>query len=177
MGTWIFTHGDTDGICSGAIALAANSRAQVFFTHPYGLAEDLNAARDDDMVIICDIALPETHSAQILQRFSSIADKGDLTYIDHHPLPEAVSKDSMPGRIVHSTDPSTSELAFSLLHPQLDRLQVRVAIFGAIGDNQDDTPPVQKLLKKRDKRTLTSKAEYSFMELGDKKETTNSREG
>lgn len=154
MGTWIFAHGDTDGICSGAIALAANPEAHVFFTHPYGLAEDLNAARDNDTVIICDIALSESHLTRILQRFSSIAEKGNLTYVDHHPLPEAIPKDWMPGRIVHSLDSSTSELAYSLFQSALDPLQARVAIFGAIGDNQDNTPSIQKLLKRWDKRTL-----------------------
>lgn len=154
MGTWIFAHGDTDGICSGAIALAANPEAHVFFTNPYGLAGDLNAARDNDTVIICDIALTEDHLDRILQRFSSIAEKGNLTYIDHHPLPEAISKDQIQGRVIHSLDFSTSELAYSLFQSMLDPLQARVAIFGAIGDHQENTPSIQKLLKRWDDRTL-----------------------
>lgn len=50
MGVRIFTHGD--GICAGAIALAANPDAHVFFTHPFGLIEDLNVAEDQDTVIV-----------------------------------------------------------------------------------------------------------------------------
>jgi len=154
MGTWIFTHGDTDGICSAAIAFAANPDAHIFFTHPYGLAEDLDTAGDDDNVIICDIALSENHLVRVLQRFTSIAEKGKLTYIDHHPLPETVSKDLMPGRMVHSLDSSTSELAYSLFQSALEPFQARLAIFGAIGDNQDNTILIQQLLKRWDKRTL-----------------------
>ena len=154
MGTWIFAHGDTDGICSGAIALAANPEAHIFFTNPYGLAEDLNAARDNDTIIICDIALTGSNLDRILQRFSSIAGKGNLTYIDHHPLPEAVSKDRMPGRVVHSLDSSASELAYSLFQSALNLFYARVAIFGAIGDHQDNTPFIHKLLKRWDDRTL-----------------------
>lgn len=154
MKTWIFAHGDTDGICSGAIALAANPEAHIFFTNPYGLAEDLNAAKNNDTVIICDLALSESNLTQTLQRFSSIAEKGSLTYIDHHPLPKAISKDKMPGKVIHSLKSSTSELAYSLFQPALDPLQARVAIFGAISDYQDNTLSIQKLLKRWDKRTL-----------------------
>lgn len=154
MGTWVFAHGDTDGICSGAIALAANPEAQIFFTNPYGLVEDLSAARDTDSVIICDIALTGGNLDRLFQRFSAIAEKGNLTYIDHHPLPEAISINRLPGQVIHSLDSSTSELAYSLFQPRLDLLYARLAIFGAIGDHQDNTPLIQKLLKRWDDRTL-----------------------
>ncbi|MCJ7633858.1 DHHA1 domain-containing protein [Candidatus Bathyarchaeota archaeon] len=154
MRTWIFAHGDSDGICSGAIALATNLNAKVFFTNPYGLVEDLNSAEEDDEIIICDIALSEDRLDKTLHKFSSIAERGSLTYIDHHPLPEAISKDDMPGRIVHSLDSSTSELAYSLYQSELNPLLARVAIFGAIGDYQDNTPTIRNLLKRMDKRTL-----------------------
>lgn len=44
--TLIFTYGDTDGLCAGALALAANADAQVRFTNPYHLLEDLSAVRN-----------------------------------------------------------------------------------------------------------------------------------
>ena len=80
-----------DGLCAGAVALAANPDAHIFFTHPFGLMEDLNEAEDEDTVIICDTALSESHLPQLLERFSTIARKGTLIYLDHHPLPETVS--------------------------------------------------------------------------------------
>ena len=154
MAAWIFAHGDTDGICAGAIALAANPEAHVFFTHPYGLAEDLAAAKNRDKVIICDIALSETHLTQILQRFSAIFENGELTYIDHHPLPEAILKEKLPGRVVHNLGSSASELAYSAFRSKLDPMLSRVAIFGAIGDYKDNTPLIQHLVERWDKRTL-----------------------
>ena len=72
MTRWIFTHSDCDGICAGAIALAANPDARVFFTHPYGLLEDLENVREGDVVIICDIALSEDKLQAILEKFSLI---------------------------------------------------------------------------------------------------------
>jgi len=154
LGIWILTHGDADGICSGAIALAANPEAQVFFTHPYGLLEDLSVAEDTDTVIICDIALSEAHIDGIIERFSKIAEKGSLTYIDHHPLPEGIIEDDIPGRVVHKLGSSASELTYTLFRSKLDFMHTRVAIYGAIGDYLDNTPTVQKLLKSWDKRTL-----------------------
>ena len=56
-GTVIFTHGDCDGICSGALALAAHKDAEIFFTNPVSLREDIDKAVDADRVIICDIAI------------------------------------------------------------------------------------------------------------------------
>jgi RecJ-like exonuclease len=52
LNIYIFTHGDTDGICAGAIALAANLDAHVFFSSPYRLLEALNKIEDSHMVII-----------------------------------------------------------------------------------------------------------------------------
>jgi len=154
MATWIFAHGDTDGICAGAIALAANSEAHVFFTHPYGFVEDLAAAKDEDRVIVCDVALSESHLTQILQRFAAIAEKGELTYIDHHPWTEATSKEEISGRIVHALGSSSSELAYSMFKSKIDPMLSRVAIFGAIGDYQDGTPLILRLLERWDKRAL-----------------------
>ncbi len=154
MDTWIFTHGDSDGICSGAIALAANPNAHVFFTHPYGLEGDLGEAKKTDKIIICDIAISESHLSRLLRLFSEFADNGDLIYIDHHPLPEGLSKEDLPGKVIHSLESSASELVYTLYQSKIDPLHARTAIMGAIGDYLDETPTIQRLLKRWDKRTL-----------------------
>lgn len=98
MRVLIFTHGDADGICAGAIALAANLDAHVLFSSPYSLLEDLSNVRDSDKAIICDVSLPENRLTQLQQRFSEVADRGALTYINHHPLPETVLKEERARR-------------------------------------------------------------------------------
>jgi RecJ-like exonuclease len=154
METWIFTHGDVDGICAGAVALAANPGAHVFFTHPYGLEEDLDEAERTDRIIICDIAISESHMPSLLRLFSEIAERGELIYIDHHPLPEKISKEKIPGRTVHSLGSSASELAYRVFQSRLTHLHARTVIMGAIGDYLDGTPFIQRLLRRWDKRTL-----------------------
>jgi RecJ-like exonuclease len=151
---WIFTHSDGDGICAGALALAANPNAKIFFTHPHGLLEDLGNVNEGDIIIICDIAFPEDNLQRVLNRLSTINDLGGLTYIDHHPLPEGLSSKNIPGTVIHSLSASASELAYMFFQGEINPLLSRVAIYGAIADYLDDTPVICDLLRGWDKRTL-----------------------
>jgi RecJ-like exonuclease len=150
----IFTHGDSDGLCAGALALAAHDDADVFFTHPYGLLEDTDRVEGKDMAIICDVALAREHLRATLARFSAMADEGGLIYIDHHPVPQSVSVNEIPGEVVHAIGASSSELTFSHFKSRLDPLLSRVAIYGAIADYLDNTPTIQELMEKWDQRTV-----------------------
>lgn len=154
MASWIFTHGDGDGLCAGAIALAADMNAKVFFTHPYGLLEDLGNVNENDRVIICDIALSENRLEALMEKFSEIADGGGLTYIDHHPLPDSLSIRDIPGKVVHRPDASASELAYWLFRDQLSHGIDRLAIIGAVSDFMDGTSLIHSLLCNWDKRTV-----------------------
>lgn len=154
MATWIFTHGDGDGLCAGALTLAAYPHANLFFTHPYGLLEDLENAKEGDNVIICDVALPEPKLSALLEAFSEFNKCGEITYIDHHPLPKGLTKKVFPGKILHNIHCSTSELAYKFLGEKLSRLLNRVAIFGAVADYMDNTPLIRRFLCNWDKRTI-----------------------
>jgi len=154
MFDWIFTHGDCDGICSGALALSVSPGAKVFFTHPYGLAEDLQQVNSNKRVLVCDIALSEANLDRILKKFEEIAKNGSLTYIDHHPLPEEVKPEDIPGTVIHREDHSASELTYTFLEKKLDILMSRVAIYGAVADYLDNTPEIEELLRLWDKRTV-----------------------
>lgn len=154
MAKWIFTHGDGDGICSGALALAANPDAKIFFTHPFGLLEDLENASAGDTVIVCDIALSENSVSQVLERFSALSVSGKLIYIDHHPLPEWLSLESIPGIVIHNVGASSSELTYRFFESELSWPMDRVAICGAIADYMDDTPIINQLLRSWDKRAV-----------------------
>lgn len=159
MAVRIFTHGDGDGLCAGALALAANPGASVFFTHPMGLLGDLRSAEEGDSVIICDISLPEHELSAILDEISRLGEKGDVVYIDHHPLPKGLSAGDIDATVVHDTSSSASELAYRFFRGRLDRALGRVAIIGAVADYLDDTPLIRRLLCDWDKR-------YVYFETG-----------
>jgi RecJ-like exonuclease len=116
--------------------------------------EDLSAVKNSEIVIICDISLIEKRLAQTLKLFAEIEKEGALTYIDHHPLPDTISKADIPGRLVHDITSSASELTYTLFQSQLHPDHTRTAIYGAIADYLDHTPLIQQLLKRWDERTL-----------------------
>ena len=64
MRTIIFTHGDCDGVCSGALALAANPGARVFFSSPRSILSDLEEAKGFERLIASDLAINISTSRQ-----------------------------------------------------------------------------------------------------------------
>jgi RecJ-like exonuclease len=150
---WVLAHGDTDGICSGAIALAAIKGAKLFFTHPTGLAEDLRQVDGD--LTVCDIALPAQGLEEALEELRRIRDLGaKVVYIDHHPMPPSLDRHSFPGEYVNVPWASVSELTFLEYQHMIPPDMNRVAIYGAIGDYLDDTYNVVKWLWDWDKSLL-----------------------
>ncbi|PKK81138.1 MAG: phosphoesterase, partial [Thermoplasmata archaeon HGW-Thermoplasmata-2] len=76
MRNLIITHGDIDGICSGALALSALSgKADVLFSNPMGLIEDLRAADFYDAIFITDIAIDEGSMRLLRKRFEELTGK------------------------------------------------------------------------------------------------------
>ena len=154
MPTWILTHGDSDGVCSGALALAANPEARVFFTNPVELAQDLKQVEEGSPVIICDISLNGDTLLEVLERMRVLSSKNTLFYIDHHPIPPNLDLTDFPAKVIHELGPCASELTYRTFRDKLPRMMNRIAIYGAIGDYADNTPFIQDLLKDWDKRTL-----------------------
>ena len=154
MSTRILVHGDSDGVCSGALALAANPDSRVFFTSPMELAQDLKAIDDGSSVIICDIALIESTLPEVLDRMRFLSSKNPVLYIDHHPFPAGLDLTELPGTIIHELGPCASELTYKAFQDKLLRKASRIAIYGAIGDYADNTPFIQKLLKDWDRRAI-----------------------
>jgi single-stranded-DNA-specific exonuclease len=154
MSVWILTHGDSDGICSGALALAANPEARVFFTSPVALAQDLKRVDLGSSLIVCDIALSSDTLSEVSARMSVLSSKNTVLYVDHHPFPLGFSPGSFPARVIHELGPCASELTYRSFKDKLERKMSRVAIYGAIGDYADDTPFIRESLKDWDKRTI-----------------------
>lgn len=153
MARWIITHGDTDGICSGAIALSALKGAKVYFSHPAGLAEDLQQVDGD--YIICDIAIPQHFLGDVIKQLERIRAAGfNGTYIDHHPLPKGFDGEGFPPRLIHSLSSCVAEQTYLSFEETLGKDISRVAIFGAIGDYLDNTYDTNRLLTGWDKRQL-----------------------
>jgi len=157
----ILVHGDSDGVCSGALIYAylmSNGvKPEVYFTHPYGLLEDIEKfTKNGDHIYIADIALSEAHLDQLLKVLKERSTHGEVIYIDHHPEPLSIRVKDIPvNTIVHDNCCSASELTYRFLEKHgLTYEYSRVALYGAIGDYIDDTPWVKNTLNNWDKRSI-----------------------
>ncbi len=154
----ILAHGDSDGVCSAALALASlkddYNKFNIIFTHPVGLLEDFTSLARGDVVIV-DVALSE-HNIRELKAALNNYRHGSITYIDHHPKPLSLNLKELHINIIHSITSSASELTFKYYTEfgKLSRDYERIALYGAIGDYLDETPWVKKTLERWDKRQI-----------------------
>ncbi len=154
----ILAHGDSDGVCSAAIAKAALNRqydeVKVFFTHPAGLLEDLISFASGDVIVV-DIAVNES-SAEDLKKFL-MTYSGEVTYIDHHPPPLNIAVEELGFSEVYVDyveEASTSELTYRKYGKELSKDFDRIALYGAIADYADVTSWVEEALSRWDKRQI-----------------------
>ncbi|HJH31774.1 MAG TPA: DHH family phosphoesterase [Methanosarcinaceae archaeon] len=147
----ILTHGDSDGVCAGAIAKSAYPDGHVYFTSPVNLLKKLDFADGYKNIIICDIAVDERTCVQLYERLDELAQVSNVIYIDHHPLPQACWDSEW---LYHDLGPCASELTYRVLEDRLSSDMRRIAIYGAIGDFCDNTPLINEWCHDWDKRGL-----------------------
>ena len=150
MRTIIFTHGDCDGVCSGALALAANPGAKVFFSSPRSILSDLEEAKGFQRLIASDLAINISTSGQFNDIMETLSKKMEVIYLDHHPLPDGFAAPWL----THDIDSCGSLLTFQYFINDLDHNMSRVAMYGAIGDYRDNSAFALELTTQWDKRSL-----------------------
>jgi len=168
LGIKILTHGDTDGICSAALARSKFPDAEIWFTRPIRLLRDLNSIEPGNAVMIFDVAINESQKDKIFQRMRELAQKDEVMYADHHPFPPGTLKKDFPvTQFALETGASSSELAFRLLIQDSKSDMDRVALWGAIADYCEDTDFVRDRLNKYDRRTIYMEAGLLTQGLGE----------
>jgi len=150
MSSIILTHGDCDGICSGAIVKSAFPDSTVFFTSPVSLLSELNSMDQKyDNIVVCDIAIDEKTYFSLKKKLNELAEISRVVFIDHHPLPE----NGYDAKWFHHDTCSASEQAYRIFEKKLNCDMRRVAIYGAMGDFSE-TKIVKKWARDWDERTL-----------------------
>jgi single-stranded-DNA-specific exonuclease len=150
MRTIILTHADSDGLCAGAVALAANPGSPLFFTNAVGVLADLEQAKGFDRVVVCDIAINIPTSARLKTMVDGLARDAEVIYIDHHPLPEGFEAEWLISDITSSA----SEMTYRYFRKDLPADMSRVALYGAIGDYRDNSESIHEMVQDWDKRSL-----------------------
>lgn len=153
----VLSHGDLDGITSGAIALLQFPGSTFYFTRPSQIHNDLSRVAKDkpDLVHISDIAINSKRFGDILQALDRFPKSTEIHWVDHHPL-TVKEKRALSSRVVlmHEIGPCAAELVYRKFQDTLPEHALRLALYGAIGDYCDETPFARLHFDDVDKRTL-----------------------
>ncbi|TXT56480.1 MAG: hypothetical protein BAJATHORv1_20069 [Candidatus Thorarchaeota archaeon] len=153
----VISHGDLDGITSGAIGLRVFPGAHFYFSRPSQIANDLFRISKyrPSTVSISDIAINSRRFDEILRALDRFPESTTIHWVDHHPIKESMKKKlSQRVRLFHEVGPCAAELMYRNFESKLSERAVRLALYGAIGDFCDDTPFAVKHFEDYDKRTL-----------------------
>lgn len=144
----ILTHRDTDGVCAAAIAKIHYPDAYVEFCENVDeLAPRLHALPAWDIVVISDLGINLAQKIELKNVFKEASKSHKIIYIDHHLLPKGITRRTLPCHaFVHKTNVSCSELALDFFKPPVS-LQY-IALLGAIGDYQENTRRMRRLIVK-----------------------------
>jgi RecJ-like exonuclease len=144
----ILTHGDTDGICAAAIAKTAYPDAKVEFIIASDLPSKLRDLVEYDRVFILDLRPNKEQREEVKRALAEASKTCRIVYIDHHPFPRGVTRRDLKAceAIIHRRNASTSELALEFFKPPPSH--EFIAVLGAIGDYQEHTRRMRRLIKK-----------------------------
>jgi single-stranded-DNA-specific exonuclease len=172
MKTVILAHADCDGMCAAAIVLAKHPDAEIFFTKPVSLAVDLKPV-EAERIVICDIALTKSDAAAVSDILTEKAKGSEILYFDHHTIPSTAKPKALSAiKHVHKLNVSASELAYKHYQKEIPTERVWIALYGAIGDYEDDTPFVREMIMNWDRRALYFEVSTLIMGIKDKEFST-----
>ncbi|TFG27510.1 hypothetical protein EU527_18475 [Candidatus Thorarchaeota archaeon] len=155
--TVILTHGDLDGITSGAIALLSYPRSDFYFTKPSQIHQDLSRVAKDkpSIVHISDIAINAKKFDQLLEALDRFPETTIIQWTDHHPMTPKQKREIISRvDLMHEIGPCAAELVYRKFQSKLPEHALRLALYGAIGDFCDATPFAELHFDDMDKRTV-----------------------
>jgi RecJ-like exonuclease len=141
-------------MCAGAIAQARFPNSEVFFTKPVSFLHDLKNTRAG-RIIVCDIAITRSHASEIAATLASKSAAAEVLYFDHHQLPGSLKDSDIKATgYFHKRNVSASEVIYRHYQKDIPRERVWIALYGAIGDYEDDTPFAIERIANWDRRAL-----------------------
>ncbi len=153
----VLSHGDLDGITSGAIALLHYPGSDFYFTKPSQVHQDLFRIAKDrpNLVHISDIAINTAKFDSLLNALDKFPKSTIIQWTDHHPiLPKQKKELSSHVDLMHELDSCAAELVYRRFESNLPEYALRLALYGAIGDYCDNTPFAKLHFDDVDKRTI-----------------------
>jgi len=155
--TVVLSHGDLDGITSGAIALLHYPGSEFYFTKPSQVHQDLfRIAKDKPALVhISDIAINTARFSHLIDALDRFPKTTRIQWTDHHPMmPKQKKTLSSRVDLMHELGPCAAELVYRRFESDLPEHALRLALYGAIGDYCDDTTFAKSHFDDLDKRTI-----------------------
>ena len=146
---------DVDGLCSAAIVKMVQGGETVLSDYN-DLIEKLAEIDDVEKLYVCDLGLNHKNQDDFLRHMSRLSKKGEVEYIDHHPLAEEFKEkiESAGVKLTHSTEESCSILVFKRFQHEVSKITSMIAAFGAIGDFMDFRPIASEIIEGFDRLFL-----------------------
>ncbi|MGY5876520.1 MAG: hypothetical protein RTU30_12300, partial [Candidatus Thorarchaeota archaeon] len=122
MNNAILSHGDLDGITSGAIGLLAYPGSDFYFSRPSMIAKDLYRIAKDrpDVVVVSDIAINNAKFTDLLRALDRFPKSSTIHWIDHHPMTSQQRKKlSQRVEMFHMIGPCAAELVYRKFEKQI----------------------------------------------------------
>ncbi len=145
---------DVDGICSAALAVAANGGTFRLTDYDELFFELDNIPEATESLVLCDLGTDATRFGEFVERLANLQKRMQVTYIDHHFLTEEMRKSlqSLPIRLVHDTTECASMLTYLTFRSRLPAGAGYLALYGAVTDYLDASPTAAKMMERFDRQ-------------------------
>lgn len=148
---------DVDGIVSASMIKS------IFNAYPFladytdfiDTLKHVAKMQDAEQLFICDLGLSKANEKEFIEILHDLRKKGiDITYIDHHDLPDEVKSmlKSNGINLIHTIDECTSVQIYDRFYDKLPKRFALLAVCAAIGDTMKNRPLANKLYRKYDKQ-------------------------
>lgn len=148
---------DVDGIVS-ALMIKSIFNAYPFladYTDFMQMLKHITKMQDVEQLFICDLGLSKANEKEFIEILHDLRKKGiDITYIDHHDLPDEVKSMLKNNGInlIHTIDECTSVQIYDRFSDKLPKRFALLAVCAAIGDTMKNRPLANKLYRRYDKQ-------------------------
>lgn len=148
---------DVDGIVSASMIKS------IFNAYPFladytdfiDTLKHIAKMQDVERLFICDLGLSKANEKEFIEILCNLRKKGiDITYIDHHDLPDEVKSmlKSNGINLIHTIDECTSVQIYDRFYDKLPKRFALLAVCAAIGDDMKNRPIANKLYRRYDKQ-------------------------
>ena len=138
---------DVDGLSSAALVKMATN-AIVHLTDYGEILSILPKVKQGSDVYICDLGMNEAIAKGFVKEVRRLSSKGNVVYIDHHPLSDSLRKEisNAGAKVINSPRECAGVHTYWHLKKKLPRRATLLACYAAVTDYMDHGPIARELI-------------------------------